>query len=931
LSHFSLREKGLDLAVHLVVFATIYGFLLSYFTPACLFSKTITTGGDTPSHYAAADYLIHTLLPGGKIIGWMPGNYAGFPLFQFYFPLPFLIMALLKVFVPLQIAFKVVTVLGIFLLPLCAYGCLRFLRQPSPIPTIGAIFTLPFLFMEANSMWGGNIPSTLSGEFAYSLGFALLVLYTGTFYRGIGENRYARINALILTIIGLSHGYTLLFAVFSTTFFLFTTDGFLRKLSYYFRVNTLAFLLLGFWLIQLLWFTPHTTAFHFVGVLDGVSQVFPAILIPLIVLALAGTLLIVIRPHSSPPPSRGRESRNVITKYSPSPGGRGSGGGGAELLPKKVLQIHGNVLCYFWFIIFVAGAFYLIAYNINVVDIRFLPYVQFFLLLLAAMGIGFMTGSVKARLLIAPLLAFLTVLWVNEYVSYIPKWIEWDYSGFEAKKPWPQFRAVNEYLKGSCQDPRVVYEHDLQNRAVGSVRAFESLPLFSGRSTLEGLYIQSSISSPFVFYLQSEISQRPSCPLSNYNYSRLNLARGLEHLKMFNVSHFIVVTDDVRKALERSPDAIREKDYPPYTIYRLRKNPDRYVSLLHYEPTLMITKNWRRRAFEWFRRGDLDTRIVFKDNLEPSDAIHFKTIIKDQLPESPISNPTNSTNSTSPMNPTGGSIKETIRPEEIIIETTNIDRPHLIRVSYHPNWHVEGADRIYLVSPSFMLIYPTQQRVRLYFGRSFPNYLGVGLTLLGLIIILASLEPVRTLVFSRYPLSVIRDLISLFGQTSLRVHLPHFPYKKQLLVVVSGGILSILAVTVLLDYHNDATTVYNKGMYYFRKKDYEKARAFFEKGMSKFPLSPIIDQTAFHFAITYFKEKDWQKALDAFKEMAARYPETRKLPEVLYHIGICHLRLHKPKEAIHVFRKVIEDFPEDRWARYARERNCELGNCEFRN
>ncbi len=888
MSHFSLKEKGLDLAVHLVVFAIIYGFLLSYFTPACLFSKTITTGGDTPSHYAAANYLIHTLLPKGTIIGWMPGNYAGFPLFQFYFPLPFLIMALLKVFMPLQIAFKVVTVLGIFLLPLCAYGCLRLLRQPSPIPTIGAIFTLPFLFMDANSMWGGNIPSTLSGEFAYSLGFALLVLYIGSFYRGITENRYVRINALILTINGLSHGYTLLFAVFATTFFLFTTDRFLKKLWYYLRVNSLAFLLLGFWLIQLLWFTPHTTAFHFVGVLDGISQVFPTILIPLIVFALIGTLL-------------------ILTK---------------GMRTKKAVQSHANVLCYFWFIVFVAGAFYLIAYNINVVDIRFLPYVQFFLLLLGAMGVGLMTELVRVRLLIAPLLALLTLLWANEHVTFIPKRIEWDYSGFEAKKLWPQFQAINEYLKGSCQDPRVVYEHDLQNRAVGSVRAFESLPLFSGRSTLEGLYIQSSVTSPFVFYLQSEISPKPSCPLSNYNYSRLNFRRGLEHLKMFNVSHFIAVTDDVRKALERSPEATRKKDYPPYTIYRLRKNPDRYVSLLHYEPTLMITKNWRRSAFEWFRRGDLNTHIVFKDKLEPSDAIHFKTITKDQLPENPISNSKNKMNL---LNSTGGLIKETIKPEEIIIETANIDRPHLIRVSYHPNWHVEGAERIYLVSPSFMLIYPTQERVRLYFGRSFPNYLGVGLTLLGLIIILASLKPARNVVFSRYPLSVIRDLTSLFDRISLRVQIPHFPYKRHLLLVVSGGIFAILVVTILLDYHNDATTIYNKGMRYYRKEDYAKARAYFEKGMRKFPLSPIIDQTAFHFAITYFRENDWQKALDAFKEMAARYPESRKLPEVLYHIGICHLSLHQPKEAIQVFRKVIEDFPGDRWAGYSRKRLREMG------
>ena len=150
-------------------------------------------------------------------------------------------------------------------------------------------------------------------------------------------------------------------------------------------------------------------------------------------------------------------------------------------------------------------------------------------------------------------------------------------------------------------------------------------------------------------------------------------------------------------------------------------------------------------------------------------------------------------------------------------------------------------------------------------------------------------------------------------------------------MVVSSGILIALVLSILLDYHNDATTIYNKGMSYYEKGDHEKARAFFGKGMKDFPLSPIIDQTAFQFAISYFRQNDWQKALDAFEEMAARYPESRKLPEVLYHIGICHLRLDRPEEAIQVFKKVIEEFPEDTWAGYARERLSELRNYEFRN
>src|SRR5206468_12759393 len=107
----------------------------------------------------------------GAVTGWCPGNYGGFPLFQFYFFLPFVLIALLSHLIPLTIAFKIGTVLGTFALPVCAYAAMRLAAAPFPAPALAALATLPFLFMEANSMWGGNIPSTLAGEFAFSLGF----------------------------------------------------------------------------------------------------------------------------------------------------------------------------------------------------------------------------------------------------------------------------------------------------------------------------------------------------------------------------------------------------------------------------------------------------------------------------------------------------------------------------------------------------------------------------------------------------------------------------------------------------------------------------------------------------------------------------------------------------------------------------------------
>src|SRR5262249_8968944 len=74
-----------------------------------------------------------------------------------------------------------------------------------PFPALGAVASLVFLFNEGNSMWGGNIPSTLAGEFAFSLGFGLAVLFFGGIYRGIETGRGWRRVAVILARPGLCH------------------------------------------------------------------------------------------------------------------------------------------------------------------------------------------------------------------------------------------------------------------------------------------------------------------------------------------------------------------------------------------------------------------------------------------------------------------------------------------------------------------------------------------------------------------------------------------------------------------------------------------------------------------------------------------------------------------------------------------------------
>jgi hypothetical protein len=57
--------------------------------------------------------------------------------------------------------------------------------------------------------------------------------------------------------------------------------------------------------------------------------------------------------------------------------------------------------------------------------------------------------------------------------------------------------------------------------------------------------------------------------------------------------------------------------------------------------------------------------------------------------------------------------------------------PVVVKVSYFPNWEVEGADGPYRVGPNQMVVVPTGREVSLSYGRSAVDLLAMALTLLG--------------------------------------------------------------------------------------------------------------------------------------------------------------------------------------------------------
>jgi len=857
-----INGKHIRILIDVVILIVISFFLLCYFEPQHLFSKTTITGGDTGSHYYTAQYLRDYLLPKSKISGWCQGNLAGFPILQYYFPFPFLMMAILSWIIPLPIAFKLVTVIGTFLLPFCTYLFFRFLKQTFPVPIIGALFSLSFLFNEGNSMWGGNIPSTLAGEFCYSLGFTLSILWLGLLYYNISEKKGYLGSSILLALIGFCHGYTLLFVVFASVFFLFTVRDFSQNLKILLRIHLVALFLMLFWLLPLIAFLPHTTRFSILWIFFDWKQisreVFPIILYPFIGLNLAGVVWMWLKNLKS----------FDITSIRP--------------------------WGYLWFLAICGVGLCAIGYRLGVVDVRFLPFFQFFLIAGSAMVFSLIPVPKKAGILLAFIVLLLTLLWVDSQETFVKKWIRSNYAGFEERPLWNDFLSTNQFLKGSPQEPRIVYEHSMLHRRAGSVRAFEAIPLFSGRSTLEGVYIQASLCVPFIFYLQSEISQKASMPIPNYNYSRFNLKRGMEHFKLFNIKDFIVAEPETKAAVEKLPDFRLREQFGPYHVYEFLANPNRYVESLKFKPVLSTAKDWRKLSYKWFRLGDLSVPIVFENTIDGKDRHRF--LIPDHLdikqpPKQPIE--------------TVEPLKEVINEEEILIEGAPIGKPVLIKISYHPNWKVEGADRIYLVSPAFMLIFPTSSQVRLYYGRSWPNYVGILITSLTIFIILFSLV---------YDFTVVQKLMSKWFD--------RYVIKAALATMALLAFASIYYLVFLAP--EFPVLAYNKGIKYFTKQDYDTAKTHFKYVLQRHPQTLIVDQAAYHYAMCFFREKDWDNTIMALEWLLKTYPETGRASEARYHLGLCYLNSGKINAARKQFNQTIDEFPNDIWARFAADRLKEM-------
>ncbi len=860
-------------------------FVAWHLRPDLLFTPTITTGGDTASHYYAAWWLRYELLPHGRISGWVPGSYAGFPLFQVYFPLPFVLMAVVSLVTGLPVAFKLVTVAGLVGLPLAAYAGFRLLRFDFPGPALAAVFSIPFLFNEANSVWGANIGSTLAGEFTYSLGTALLLVFAGTLHRGATSGRNWIGNGVLLAAIGLCHAYTLLVAAALGAYLVLFHPAGRRALPYLVKVGALAFGLMAFWLVPLLAFTEYTTAYSIVWPIDGFSHVFPVILWPAVAILVAGAVVAGIRRRRSQASDRRPVDHRV---------------------PYLLSLAAGGVVLY------------LAAWTLNVVDIRFLPFAQLTVVLVAAVPAAAAIrgaterlgrGQAAATAAVAVLVAAGTLAW-SEWQATIPRaWSAWNYGGFEATPGWESYRGINEAVKRTWADPRVAYEHNAVHNDAGTVRAFESLPLFSGASTLEGLYMQSTISSPFVFYIQSEISVIGSCPLLPYHCGRLDAARAAEHLRLYNVSDVIARSERVDAVLAASPAFTRTTGVPPYSVFHVEGASGAFVEALRYEPVVLDSQDWKNDFFAWFKRpgsGEVPVLRAGSARDTGSNWTHV-TALPDQIPRIPLDAPVE--------------VTSTLAPEEIRIHTTRPGHPLLVKVSYHPRWRVEGADAVWLASPSFMLVVPTQADVRLVYDSTAVDTgssILTGLSVLWLIVAgLWRVVPRQRKLAAHDASSQPNDAQAApaTGTSPLDACFALRRWWAPAVVVT----LALGAVGARLAY-TDPWVPHRDGLERFMASDYSAAEPLLLRSMAMAPSSAAAYYSSYYYALSAYRAGAWDDALARFSGFLLGYPDSEHVGEAHFRMAESFEGLHRVDDAATTYQHVIEAFPASQWAGYAATR-----------
>lgn len=725
--------------------------ILAVVNPNLVLSPTTPAGGDMGAHVFGPAYMRDVLIPAGQLHGWSNDWFAGFPLYYFYFPLPALAIVALDMFLPYGVAFKLVAVSGLLILPSAVYTLTRVMRLDRYVATVAAASTVPFMLMESFKIYGGNVPSTMAGEYAYAISFSLGFFYLAALIRALKDDvHYAPVAAVLLALTALSHVLTTIVLVFASMVAISNR----RQLGLSIAIGVSGFAITGFWSVPFITRVRYSTDMAWVP-LRSWKEVFPVEIWLLLPLALAAAAWLALRTRRALPLVTATLLPVIYYGIPPYL---------IDRFPETFGDIswklwNGRLLPYWYFGVTVLAG---IAIGAGMLALtRRLPdkvtawSIPAAMAVIGGVGVGSLARSpladrvpsgaalwagigvgvlvlvyagvvaltpgwrVSVRSLLTGVVASLLILGSLGAMNFASGWARWNFSGYEGKEVFGEYLALMETIN-SQPDGRVMWEHNREAvDRYGTSMALMLIPYWTGpqHPSMEGLFFESSLTVPFHFLNQAEMSFKPSQPVPGLSYHPFDFDRGIPHLKTYGVRYYVAVTNEA-KDKARHDDRLRLiGDSPPFQIFELVDHSPLVEVATHQVSVLEPTgRPFGEEALDWYEDVELLDRWIVEDG--PSDWPRIGSV--------------DAVAGAVPLTSTGVVSDIVMGEEELSFRTTAIGVPHLVKVSYFPNWTATGADGPYRAAPSLMVVVPTQEEVTLTFQGTWVERTGDTLSIAGL-------------------------------------------------------------------------------------------------------------------------------------------------------------------------------------------------------
>ncbi|MGA1697534.1 MAG: hypothetical protein ACO4AZ_01505 [Ilumatobacteraceae bacterium] len=781
-------ERRITLMFAAVIILVTTAMVFFTLQPSLIFRNNTPTGGDMGAHVYGPAYLRDHLLTSFRLSGWSNDWYSGLPMYRFYMVVPALFILALDVLLPYGIALKLVAIAGLIALPLCTWLFAKLARFAFPIPELFVVASTLFLFDESFTIYGGNIASTMAGEFSFSIALAFSVLGFGVFIRGIETGRYRIASTVLLALAALCHGIVLLF-VFLGYLLVVAMHREPAKWRYGASVIGTAVLLSAFWVVPFVLNHAYMTDMKYEPQPTGYGESFVDMFFPLhTVFDVLVTGFAVIGFLSA------LWRRNGVGSWIGIYGVVLAIGVfvARESLPVIGLLWNPRILPFFYllrYMLMMVGI-----YEVVVAVARFAN-LEFAAARVARTGeeqflapsprgrLNFnMTTAVVVSLLCIGIIGFrfqelpfgttrtaqdgslrygvgpFSVPASND--GFVDGWARWNFTGYEGKSAYGEYRTLVETMKQIGEDPRygcgrALWENNGELNKYGTTMGLMLLPHWTDGciGSMEGLFFEASGTTPYHFIAAAAMSKQSSNPVRELRYDDNNAALGVRYLQELGVRYYMGFTPEAVREASAQP-ALREiARSGPWVIYQVESSDlvvplsiqpvvvdsrvDADSTMAHEDDAkerwLEIGTSWLQNPNDWVALPaadgpkewqripvgiDFDRRIG-----EPDDASRRVDVV---TPREPIT----------VVNTDVAVVSDVVQGRSSVsFRVDKIGTPVLVRTSYFPNWGVSGAKGPYRVAPNMMVVVPTNSEVKLSFGWSFLDVLAYLLTIAGVVVL----------------------------------------------------------------------------------------------------------------------------------------------------------------------------------------------------